>query len=65
MAAVTAQQLQERGPVIVMHSRPDWVWTLADKLKIESNRNACISENIRLVQDFLKLDSIGISIFWG
>lgn len=56
MAAVTAQQLQERGPVIVMHSRPDFVWSLADKLKIEKNKSKEISENIRLVQDFLQLE---------
>ncbi|OEU70333.1 MAG: ATP-dependent helicase [Desulfovibrio sp. S3730MH75] len=56
MAAVTAQRLQERGPVIVMHSRPDWVWSLADKFKIKSNKSEGISENIRLVQDFLKLE---------
>jgi len=56
MAAVTAQQLQERGPVIVMHSRPDFVWALAAKLKIDSNKNEGKSENIHLVQDFLKLE---------
>ncbi len=56
MAAVTAQKFQERGPVIVMHSRPDWVWSLAEKLKIESNISEELSENIRLVQDFLKLE---------
>ncbi|MCI5145164.1 MAG: DEAD/DEAH box helicase, partial [Candidatus Electrothrix sp. AR3] len=56
MAAVTAQQLQKRGPVIVMHSRPDWVWLLADKLKVEGNKSVGDSKNIRLVQDFLKLE---------
>jgi len=56
MAAVTAQKFQKRGPVIVMHSRPDWVWSLAEKLKIESNISEQLSENIRLVQDFLKLE---------
>jgi len=56
MAAVTAQRLQERGPVIVMHSRPDWVWSLAEKFKIERNIREGLSENIRLVQDFLKLE---------
>jgi len=56
MAAVTAQRLQERGPVIVMHSRPDWVWSLAEKFKIEKNIREGLSENIRLVQDFLKLE---------
>lgn len=56
LAAVTAQRLQERGPIIVMHSRPDWVWSLADKLKIERNKSKNTSKNIRLVQDFLKLE---------
>jgi len=56
MAAVTAQQLQERGPVIVMHSRPDFVWSLAGKLKIESNKSNGRSENIHLVQNFLQLE---------
>ncbi|MBU1056377.1 MAG: DEAD/DEAH box helicase [Proteobacteria bacterium] len=56
MAAVTAQHLQERGPVIVMHTRPDWVWSLAEKLKIEKNICKDISENISLVQDFLTLE---------
>lgn len=52
LAAVTAQKLQERGPVIVMHTRPDWVWGLAERLKIEANRIAP-SQKIALVQDFL------------
>lgn len=56
MAAVTAQFLQKRGPVIVMHSRPDWVWSLAELLKIETNKAKIISENILLVQNFLKLE---------
>lgn len=55
MAAVTAQKLQERGPVIVMHTRPDWVWTLADRFKIESNRNES-SENVELVKQFLGME---------
>ena len=33
LAAVTAQHLQQRGPVIVMHTRPDWVWSLANKFR--------------------------------
>ena len=53
LAAVTAQRLQERGPVIVMHARPDWVWGLAGRLKIENNRVAA-SQKIALVQEFLK-----------
>ena len=55
IAAIVAQHLKSRGPVIVMHGRPDWVWNLADKLKLEVNREAK-SENIRLVQDFLRLE---------
>lgn len=52
LAAVTAQKLQERGPVIVMHTRPDWVWGLAGQLKIEAKRTP-LSEKIVLVQEFL------------
>lgn len=56
MAAVTAQFLHKRGPVIVMHARPDWVWSLANTLKIESNCSKVISNNILLVQKFLRLE---------
>jgi replicative superfamily II helicase len=56
LAAVTAQKLLDRGPVIVMNSSPSEIWRLANKFKIESNRNANISENTLLVQDFLKLE---------
>ncbi len=55
LTAVTAQGLQERGPVIVMHARPDWVWSLAQRFKIESNRSA-LSHKIELVQNFLRLE---------
>jgi replicative superfamily II helicase len=56
LAAVTAQKLLDRGPVIVINSSPSEVWSLAYKFKIESNRNANISERTLLVQDFLKLE---------
>lgn len=56
LAAVTAQQLHERGPVIVMHMRPDWVWSLAKQLKIEDNKLYQPTEKIKLVQDFLCLE---------
>lgn len=56
LAAVTAQYLQKRGPVIVMHMRPDFAWSLAKKLKIEENKCSSPSEKIRLVQDFLRLE---------
>lgn len=56
LAAVTAQRLSERGPVIVMHTRPDWVWTLAGKLRIEQNKLPVLSGKITLVQQFLELE---------
>jgi hypothetical protein len=56
LAAVTAQRLQERGPVIVMHIRPDFVWILADKLKIEANRRQNPTDKVALVQQFLDLE---------
>ena len=55
LAAVAAQKLQERGPVIVMHARPDWVWSLAERFKIESNRKEPTSK-ASLVRQFLKLE---------
>lgn len=56
LAAVTAQRLLKRGPVIVMHTRPDWVWTLADKFRIDANREERPTEKTELVQQFLKLE---------
>ncbi|NLM29040.1 MAG: DEAD/DEAH box helicase [Methanomicrobiales archaeon] len=56
LAAVTAQELHKRGPVIVMHMRPDLVWLLAERLKIESNKLPGPTEKIKLVQDFLRLE---------
>ncbi len=55
LAAVAAQKLHERGPVIVMHTRPDWVWKLAERFKIEGNRRTP-SKNIELVQQFLEME---------
>jgi replicative superfamily II helicase len=55
LAAVAAQKLQERGPVIVMHTQPRWVWKLAKKLKITANRRAPVQQ-IQLVQDFLTVE---------
>ena len=54
LAAVTAQHLQQRGPVIVMHTRPDWVWSLADKFRINSNRTQHLTEKVDLVREFLE-----------
>ena len=56
LAAVTAQKLKDRGPVILMHSRPDYAWSLAKKLQIAENRLPEISENITLVQNYLEIE---------
>ncbi len=56
LAAATAHELKERGPVIVMHQRPDWVWTLASKIKLHSTKSSDISNRISLVQSFLRLE---------
>lgn len=56
LAAVAAQRLQERGPVIVMHSQPGYVWSLADKFRIDSNRLPAVTEKIDLVKKFLELE---------
>ncbi|TQE99923.1 MAG: DEAD/DEAH box helicase [Spiribacter salinus] len=55
VAAITAQALQHRGPVIVMHMRPDYVWSLAEVLRLECNLRPA-NERILLVQDFLRLE---------
>lgn len=55
LAAVAAQDLQSRGPVIVMHARPDWVWSLAERFKIEENKKTPTAK-IELVQEFLRLE---------
>ena len=59
LAAIAAQDLQKRGPVIVMHTRPDWVWSLAKKFKIEENKKTP-SPKIEMVQKFLKME-LGIN----
>lgn len=56
ITAIAAQYLQQRGPVILMHSRPDWVWGLAEKIKIDLNFQPVLSEEVRLVQEYLRLE---------
>ena len=56
IAAVTAQFLKRRGPLILMHARPDWVWSLAEQLKIKSNKRFSVHADISLVQDYLVLE---------
>jgi hypothetical protein len=52
LAAATAQRLKSRGPVIVLASRPDWVWSLASNLKHPINRQHA-TENVQLVKSYL------------
>jgi replicative superfamily II helicase len=56
LAAITAQTLCERGPVILMHARPDWVWSLAQKLKVEQNFTTSISPKVALVKEYVRLE---------
>ena len=51
LAAITARKLKERGPVIAMHSRPDFVWKLAEK--ISSGVPDGITADIRFVQEYV------------
>lgn len=51
LAAITARKLSARGPVIAMHSRPDYVWKLAEKLK--STPADTLPEDVRFVQDYV------------
>lgn len=53
LAAISAHRLKKRGPVIVMHSRPDFVWSMAENLKVEQNRTEAVSPEVQLVQKFV------------
>lgn len=53
LAAIAAHKLKERGPVIAMHSRPDYVWTLAEKLKNASDCTTEISPDVELVRSYV------------
>lgn len=56
VAVATAEQLKKRGAVIVMHSTPANVWSLAMKLRSDANRRSALSEPVQLVQEFLTLE---------
>ncbi|MGE4530918.1 MAG: DEAD/DEAH box helicase [Acidithiobacillus sp.] len=56
VAAAAAHQLMKRGSVIVMHSRPDWVWSLAMKIKKSATYRHVVSDEVKLVQEFLALE---------
>lgn len=51
LAAMTTRKLMARGPVIAMHSRPDYVWKLAERLK--SEQTEAVSDDVRFVQDYV------------
>lgn len=51
LAAITARKLKERGPVIAMHSRPDFVWKLAERVSIGPSIG--ITDDIRFVQEYV------------
>lgn len=56
VSVAAAHQLKKRGPVIVMHARPSWVWSLAMAMKSGTNRRSVIPEQVKLVQEFLALE---------
>lgn len=51
LAAITARRLKDRGPVIAMHSRPDFVWKLAEK--ISDGALGEISDDVQFVQQYV------------
>ena len=51
LAAITTRKLKTRGPVIAMHSRPDHVWKLAEKIK--SGQSRSVSENVQFVREYV------------
>ncbi len=53
MAAVAAQNLSARGPVIIVHSTIPHCWGLAERLKIGKNRRTVRSEGIEMVRAFV------------
>ncbi|WP_205929082.1 hypothetical protein, partial [Pseudomonas viridiflava] len=55
VAAAAAVQLEKRGPVIVMHSTPSYVWSLANKIKQKAERLTDLSPRVQLVREFLTL----------
>lgn len=51
LAAISTRKLKMRGPVIAMHSRPDFVWSLAEKIKSDPLPN--LSDDVRFVQKYV------------
>lgn len=54
LAAITARKLKARGPVIAMHSRPDFVWSLAEKIKSDPLPN--LTDDVRFVQKYVSAE---------
>lgn len=52
LAAVTAQSIKDRGSVIILCSRPDWVSSLAKSFKHDINLQP-VTEEISLVRSYL------------
>lgn len=51
LAAMAARKLMARGPVIAMHSRPDFVWKLAENIK--ADRATTLSDDVLFVQEYV------------
>lgn len=51
LAAITARKLKERGPVIALHSTPDFVWKLA--AKISTSATTRISDDVQFVREYV------------
>lgn len=51
LAAMAVRRLASRGPVIAMHSRPDFVWKLAEKIKTTSSQ--ALPDDVRFVQAYV------------
>lgn len=51
LAAIATRKLKARGSVIAMHSRPDYVWKLAEKIK--SEQLPTLPEDVRFVQAYV------------
>lgn len=54
LAAVTAQVLKKRGPIIVLAGQKRWVWSLARKFKSEENKRASTHDDVLFVQRYLR-----------
>ncbi len=56
ITSLAAEFFKKRGPLILMHGQLRWVESLAENLKIESNREDVIHNDVRLLQEYLRLE---------